>query len=234
MNVLILASDNYFPLIIFALVIIAIPISIYFNKRNVILRELKKSNKTQINRARQHEYVKIVGTAIGGNEPLIAPLSGRPCFYYYVIVEKKGDKSWHTYFEEERCQDFFIEANGERAMIKPALTLSDYRKTYFVIDHEDASGSFNDAKPHLEKFLRKHGKESKGLFGFNKTLRFKEGIIEPNESIAIKGIAEWKAFNEPIEGYSYSKILTLKGTREQKLIITDDPEGVDSDKKRKL
>ena len=66
------------------------------------------------------------------------------------------------------------------------------------------------------KFLKKHGKKSAGLFGFNKTLRFKEGIIETNENIAIKGIAEWKSFNQPIEGYSYSKKLTLKGTAKYK------------------
>ena len=32
----------------------------YFSKKNVILRELKKSNTTRINRAQQNKYVKLL------------------------------------------------------------------------------------------------------------------------------------------------------------------------------
>ena len=76
----------------------------------------------------------------------------------------------------------------------------------------------------LEKLLRKHQKESTGFFGFNKTLRYREGIIEEGEAIAVKGLAQWKTLSEPIEGYSYSKLLTLTGDKKHKLIITDVPE----------
>lgn len=60
-------------------------------------------------------------------------------------------------------------------------------------------------------------------FGFNKTLRYTEGIIEVGEEITVAGFVEWETLKEPIEGYSYSKIATLKGSEKQKVIITDLP-----------
>ncbi|MFL1011099.1 hypothetical protein [Flavisericum labens] len=54
-------------------------------------------------------------------------------------------------------------------------------------------------------------------------MRFKEGIIELNEPISVKGIAQWKTLKQPVEGYSYSKILTLSGTKKEKLLVTVEP-----------
>jgi len=148
---------------------------------------------------------------------------------YYVIVERKGDKNrWYKYVEEEYFQDFFLKIDDEMVIVRPSKTHIDFQKTYYVIDHEDKSGFFNDAKPHLEKFLNSFDKKSYGILGLNRALRYKEGIIEANETIAIKGLAQWKTYNEPLEGYSYSKILTLTGTEKQKLIITDYPEATKS------
>mgnify|MGYP000748910719 CR=1 FL=1 len=45
--------------------------------------------------------------------------------------------------------------------------------------------------------------------------------IELDEKIAVLGVAKWKTLKEPIEGFSYSKILTLSGIDKQKLLITD-------------
>lgn len=229
---MLLVRDSYAPFFIVLILIFLALLSYFFNKKNMILRELKKSRPTTISRARQNEYIKLVGKAIGGNDPLIAPLSKRPCYYYYILVEKKGDKSWHKYLEDHAQQDFFLEVNGERAIIKPALTRLEFKKTFFVLDHEENSGSFNDARPHLEAFLRKHGTKSTGILGFNKTLRFSEGIIEPNEMITVKGIAQWKTIKEPFENFNYSNILTLKGDKNNKLIITDLPETVIKEKRR--
>jgi len=219
-------TNPLFVFIFIGLVIIGIIISYFFSKKKRIIRELHKTRKKQIDRVQQHEYVKLVGEAKGGDKLLTAPFSGRKCICYYVAVQKKNDDSWSTSIEEERFQDFFLESHGEMAIIKPTRTHVEFRRTYFEIDYTAKSGTFNDAKPRLERFLKKHGTESTGLFGLNKTLRYREGIIEANETIAVKGVAEWKKTNEPIDGYSYSRILTLHGTDKQKLILTDYPEAL--------
>jgi len=210
-------EDSIVFVLIISLIIIAIIIGYYFSKKN------KKTRKKQISSVRENEYAKVIGKALHVHEPLIAPLSGRKCVFYYIHIQKKGDKSWHTFIKEEKAQDFFLEVNGEMAIVKP----NEFpKKTFVVEDFETKSGSFNDATPELESFLNKHGKESTGFFGFNRQLRYKEGIIELKENIAVKGIGKWKRLNEPIEGYNYSKILTLTGSEKEKLIITDLPDGL--------
>ena len=78
----------------------------------------------------------------------------------------------------------------------------------------------------LEAYLKQHNKKSMGILGINKTIRYTEGVIELDEPIAIKGIAKWKVLKEAIKGYSYSKILTLEGTKKEKLLITDEPKAL--------
>jgi len=189
-----------------------------------MLRELKKTDAKKVKQVKQNEYVKLVGKAIGGDVPFIAPLSGRPCLCYYIVVEEKGRKnSWHTYVEEEQFQDFFLKTEDDLVIIRPSKTHIDFQKTYYVIDYEDKSGFLNDAKPLLEKYLNTFDKDSYGLLGLNKNLRYKEGIIELSEDITVKGVAQWKVLTEPIEDYSNLKILTLTGNSKEKLIITDYP-----------
>ena len=60
--------------------------------------------------------------------------------------------------------------------------------------------------------------------GFNKTLRYEEGIIEIGEYIIVAGTAKWKTLHTPIPEYPYSKIAELESTAEQQLLITDLPE----------
>lgn len=59
--------------------------------------------------------------------------------------------------------------------------------------------------------------------GFNKTLRYTEGIIEIGEEITVAGYIKWERLSNPIVDYSYSKIATLKSSEKQKIIITDLP-----------
>ena len=222
---------EFYLIFIIAIIATVAILSYYFSKKQRVLRELKKSDAIPISRAKQGDYVKIIGKAIGGNQPLKAPLSGRSCLYYYVLVEKKGDKTWHTYIEEEDGQDFFLETGYERAIVKPKGIHFGFKRTLFVVDYKDKSGVFNDAKPHLEQFLKRYGKGSVNFIGLNKTLRYSEGIIEEGETIAVKGIAQWKTLNEPIEGYSYSKLLTFTGDEKNKLIVTDLPQAVKKEMK---
>ena len=93
--------------------------------------------------------------------------------------------------------------------------------SYLVVDKKVSSGTFNEPTPEFETLLKNFNIQSTGLLGFNKTLRYTEGIIEIGEQITVAGIAKWKTLKQQIEGYSYSKIAALESTEKQKLIITD-------------
>ena len=213
-------SPIFIGLIIVAGIAFIFTIS-YFGAKKVILRELKKSKAIPITRIKEGDYAKAIGIAKLVKDPLIAPISGRNCVFYQVIVEKRGSKNrWSTVINQTVVQDFFIETRGEMAVVKTDQPKK-FRKIFLEKDHKANSGFWNDANHRLEKYLKSHGSSSKGILGFSKTMCYYEGIIEPGERVAIKGIGNWKTIKEPIAGFNYSKVLTLTGSKDQKLLITD-------------
>lgn len=220
-------EDVIIPVLFITAIVMMIAFGYFFSNKKRILRELKKSKRKQINQVRENEYAKVIGKAKHVDGPLIAPISGRKCVYYKVHVERKGDKSWHTVVKETKSQDFFLESNAELAIVKANFETEKNKRVYLEEDHKRNSSFMNDASHKLNAYLAQHNKSSTGFFGFNKTLRYKEGIIALNETVAVKGIAKWKALSEPVEGYSYSRILTFEGSAEQKLLITDEPKAME-------
>ena len=159
-------------------------------------------------------------------EPLIAPLSGRQCVFYTIKIEKRvstGKSShWKTVIKEEKVQAFFINNNGDFVIVRPTQSPKNY-VSYLVEDKKTSSGTFNYPTPEFESLLRKYNIEPLNFLGFNKSLRYREGIIEIGEQITVAGIAKWKTLSEPIPDYHYSKIAELVSTDKEKLIITDLP-----------
>ena len=229
-DILLLFEENsklIIPILMFSAVLVFALIGSYFSNKKMMLREFKKSRKKSINRIQENEYAKIIGKAKHVHEPLEAPLSGRRCVYYHVMVEVKGDKSWRRIINDEKHQDFFIESNSEMAIVKISATQKSTRRFHLVKDYKEKSGFRNDATEKLEAYLKYHNKNSTSILGINKTIRYTEGVIELNEPIAVKGVAKWSALKEPIEGYSYSKILTVTGSKEEKLLVTDEPKALE-------
>ena len=198
----------------------------YFSQKQKVLRALSKFTFRRITQFQSNQLTKVVGKALHVHEPFIAPFSKRKCVAYEFVIEQKksnGKSSyWDTLIKQSDIQDFFVEAGGEVVMIKPTKAPKNYR-SYMVIDKSVASGTFNDPTPEFEALLRHYGVNSTNYFGFNKSLRYSERIIEVGETITVGGIAKWKKLSEPMEGYSYSQIATLESSEEQKIIITDDP-----------
>ncbi|MDC8002537.1 hypothetical protein POV27_00610 [Aureisphaera galaxeae] len=192
----------------------------FFSKKIVLLREMRKSKSQTIGRAQEGKYTKIVGKAKHVTEPMLAPISKRPCIFYHITVIQGSGKNRRTIIDDMQVQDFFIEKDGEMAMVKMDQPPT-FRNVVLVEDHQYDSGIFKNPSEHVEKYLNKHGKDSKYWLGFNKDLKYWEGIIGIDEIIAVKGIAEWKSLKNPIEGYHYSKILSLRGSKDKKLLITD-------------
>lgn len=217
-------------LIIAAIILVFITIGFlfyYYSDKQRIIRSLSKlKTLNTISSFKQNQLTKITGKAREISKPLIAPFSKRKCVFYIINVkEEKGDEDnshWKTIFSEEKIQDFFVEKNGEYAIIKPTKNPKNYL-SYLVKDKEVSSGAFNDPSPKFEAFLKTYNIKSTGFLGFNKQLKCTEGIIEVGEEITVAGIAKWKELTEKIEGYSYSKIASLESNDNQRIIITDLP-----------
>ncbi len=202
----------------------------YFSVKNVIIRTLKKIPYKPASSLKTNELSKVSGKALHVKEPLIAPYSKRKCVFYQIEIQQKvsnGKSShWKTIVSEERCQDFFINSNSDFVIVSPKEHPKNYT-CFLVKDQDQNSGTFNDPSPKFVALLQHYNINHTTLFGFNKRLRYKEGVIEIGETITVAGIAKWKSLSEPIPEYPYSKIATLESSDKQKLMITDLPDVIE-------
>ena len=225
--------------VIISIVILAIGIiallAYYYSGKNVIIRTLSKIPVKPTSSLRTNELSKVTGKALHVKEPLIAPYSKRQCVFYQIKIEQlvsTGKSShWKTITSEEKFQEFFINTNDDFVIVKPSNNPKNYI-CHLVKDRKQKSGTFNDPTPEFEALLRQFNIKSETYFGFNKSLRVTEGVIEIGEQITAAGIAKWKTLNEPLPEYPYSKIAELESDGKTKLIITDLPEVLPNNRRR--
>jgi len=228
-------SGPIIVVIVFCVIGIIIFCTYYFSAKNVIIRTLSKIPHKPASSLKTNELSKVSGKALHVKEPLIAPYSNRKCVFYQIIIEQKvstGKSShWKTLVKEERFQEFFIQTKNDFVIIKPQEQPKNYI-CHLVKDKDQSSGAFNDPSPQFVSVLKRYNIDSETFLGFNKRLRYKEGIIAIGEEITVAGIAKWKTLSEPLPEYPYSKIATLESVNKQKIIITDLPEVIHKPKRR--
>ena len=216
-----------FPILIAIAVIAVIFFSYYFSSKETIKRSLAKLPFGNVTNIRTNELTKLYGKALHVKEPLIAPYSERECIFYQIKIQQRVSTGkstrWKTLVEEEVMQEFFLENNGDMVIVKPIKSPRNYN-CYLVKDQKQKSGTFNEASPKFKQVLNRYNIDPTNWLGFNKTLRYEEGVIEIGEPIVVAGTARWKSLNEPIPEYPYSKIAELESDAKQKLIITDLPD----------
>jgi hypothetical protein len=218
-------ADNEFPVHLFIIggILIVFIIAALNNEKAKFKRRLKKSPLKKIGEIQDGEVVRFVGKVEFIDEPVIAPLSFRPSAFYYVEVEKKvksgKSSTWRTIIKEQRRTKFAIRDENGIALID-----QEHFKSLVVMDERHSSGTFNDATEELEAFLNSHGYQSEGSFGFNKTLRYHEGVLEKDETVAVLGQGHWIAPSELDLDLPDEKILVMSPPPNEPLYISDEPE----------
>ena len=208
--------------ILFIVIIAIIVISRLFSKKAIIKSKLKKAGQKKIADFKSGEIAKIVGNVEFVDDPLIAPLSKRRCSYYYVLVQQQvssGKSShWKTIVEEEVSGKFVIREDDQCAFIN-----DNNLKCYIVQDRNYSSGFMHDAEENLEEYLNSKGHKSEGFLGMNKTLRYKEGVLEDGEEIAVFGKGEWKNASMLNLPEKYGRVLEIASTHSEAVYLSDDP-----------
>lgn len=160
-------------------------LSWYYSHAQQVRRGLRETPRVAIASAREGQVVKITGVVAADAAPIEAPLSGRPCVCYEILVEEyrssNNSGSWRELLREVQGVSFFvIDATG-RALVDPVgcqVTLVD--------DFSSKSGTWDDANPREQAVLARHQQQATGWV-FNRTLRYKEGVISVGEVIAVAG-----------------------------------------------
>ena len=214
------------PVCFLLVFIIIVLISIYFSKKQKIIRILSKLPKQHIGSLRTNNFSKISGKVVAIADPLIAPYSKRKCVLYFIKIEQRiktgKQKKWKIIHTEEVVQDFLVETRGDCVLVQPNQYPKNYL-SYLVVDSKISSGTFNEPNTKFDNLLKQYNINSANFFGFNKQLRYYEGVMEIDESVTVAGTVKRTTLKTPIKGYNYSKIVSLVSTEKQKIIITDLP-----------
>ncbi len=197
----------------------------YFSRDNRIKRAMRAAPLVAARDFQGDQLARLQGTLRYATEPLTAPLSGRSCALYVVQVEEYRSNgksgSWHEIIREEEGREFFLDDDSGSAFVRP-----DGADTVLVKDAHFRSGTLNDATPGLEAFLNRNGTKSTGWL-FNRSLRYKEGVLEAGELVAVCGRGVREADPDPRSaqgGYRESATrVVLSQSLHAPLYISDDP-----------
>lgn len=167
-----------------------------FSARGRAKRALRKAPRVPIARARDGELAKLGGTLRLADAPVTAPLTGRPCAFYQTTVEQRrgsGNSSRWVKIIDERdfSKALWIDDGTGQALVELVCP-----QVVLTMDNHFSSGFLSDAGPELEAFLARHGEASQGWV-FNKTLRYREGMLEEGERVTVLGLCRWEPDPDP-------------------------------------
>lgn len=155
-----------------------------WNEKAKIRRQLRAAPRVAIGELREGRTGRVVGQ-VGDGHTIQAPLTGRSCVFYEATVEQYRSNgksgSWRQVAREVNGVPFVLDDGSGRAIVDPSGA-----RVAVDIDMTTRSGTFDDATPVEEQFLTRHGLRSAGWV-FNKSLRYREGVIEIGETIAVMG-----------------------------------------------
>ncbi|OFY84267.1 MAG: hypothetical protein A3F72_14700 [Bacteroidetes bacterium RIFCSPLOWO2_12_FULL_35_15] len=194
----------------------------YFSKEAVVRRKLRSMEGKRISDFQSGEVAKVKGSIKYVGDTLTAPLSGRKCAFYHVLVEERrsnGKNShWVTIIEEEIASTLIIKDGNSYALIETKMI-----KNYLLEDAQYSSGFLNDASETLQSYLKKHDRDSVSWIGLNNAIRYKEGILEEGELIAVTGKGNWKRKSEIKLDIPAEKILVIGAHDNEPVYFSDDP-----------
>ena len=118
--------------------------------------------------------------------------------------------------QEELGNKFLIKDGNEYALIETSQV-----KSNIIQDKEYFSAKRDGIDPELDAFLSKAGYSAKNWLGFKKTnIRYQEGILEKDETIAVYGKGQWKDAKEFNLTTPSKKVLVITG---YPVFLSDDP-----------
>lgn len=146
--------------------------------------------------------VEIKGRIAPSEQGLLqTPFSGRYAVWCRITVQelRSNGKSryWHTLLTEIDQRPFMVDdGSGQMARVIPM-------GSNVILDAQNvaSSGTFNDAQPHLEAFLASRGLKSTSWIGFNKSMRYTEEVLAPNDPLYALGPSRREAGAPVYDGY---------------------------------
>jgi hypothetical protein len=192
----------------------------------VIKRALSAHRRVPITEAGVGRRAKIVGRVGAVAEPLVAPISGRPCVHWQVWIESKQPSGKGTFWREVlhtgTAQDFFLSDETGRAIVSPGESW-----TFAAVRSRsgETSGRGGRTDHAIEALL--HASERARPSG-SEGLRCFEAVYEIGQEIAVVGLASLEPDPDPTTEARGNyreppKRLRLGPAAKRTVIASDDP-----------
>jgi hypothetical protein len=185
-------------------------------------RELRAAPRSSVADLPADKRGRVMGIARPFGPVLEAPLSGRRCVYYRILIASLDAGYLRELATEQDAVTFLLEDRGRRAVIDPThATFS----TGF--DHESTSRAAADADIMQLTLLERHALATRSFFGID-ALLYREAIVEVGERITVVGTGTREPDPDAVAIGSYrdhaATRLWLRGSARFPLVISDDPD----------
>ncbi len=158
------------------------------------------------------------------NNVLKSPFSQKDCIYCKYTVEEYRRSGKHSQWVDikngETMVPFSLKDDTGMVLVEPKGA-----KIEIPMDFEFNSSWGKDPPDSIKKFLSSNGMSFEGFLGANKTMRYREYIIEPQNKLYVMGTAGDNPFVSEGFGSNHSaNILIQKGVNDKTYYISDQPE----------
>jgi len=163
-------------------------------------------------------FVEVCGKIASTGQKLLAPIKETDCVYYEFKIEewrKRGKhSSWVTVVKDKQQVPFWIQDETGKALLN-----LEGAETLFDQDQQLKSyGFFNESTPTtlLDAIASRYNYSRRGWI-FQKQVRYKETILEPNDQIYVLGTAR-VGINEPTIQREKGSVLIVADSSETKAL----------------
>ena len=119
---------------------------------------------------------------------ITSPFSGQDCVCATIVIEESSRMSkyrqWHVIKNLNWGNDFYLEDDTGKVLVDIRDADLD-----IPISFEFYSGFGQSPPPHIVTFLQANGMNHQGFLGINRSLRYTELIIRPNDELYVLGRA---------------------------------------------
>jgi hypothetical protein len=174
---------------------------------------------------------KIEGRARCLGEPLLAPLSGRPCVLYRVTIECYDESRairfggggpsaprWVHEAEEEQAPPFLVEDETGVALVRPEGWVNIIAPPRLF-----AADGLRAAEAHMDAFRARYGNERAAfLRGVHDRVRYRESVVCEGEVVFIAGLVGVERGGEGAEAGGYrgpTSRFVLRAPDDDRLVV---------------
>lgn len=217
---MILEDANLIGLFLILAGIVLFLVGLYFQKRKRLIADTPTSKI----RSLAMGLVEIFGQVMPlQNKVFKSPFTDKDCVYYRYTIEEyrsSGKNShWVTIKKAEQRTLFYLQDDTGMVLIDPTGAQIEAKK-----DFEFQSSLGKDPPEQVIRFLSASNLTYEGFLGLNKTMRYQETIITPDDTLYIMGTAGTNPYKNEGHTNHVDSIMIQKGTSEKHYYISDKAE----------